>query len=59
LKVFGLRGVNHDCEQSREPEAALQPLISAILDGMVTASATIIIAGYRLAMDRPNTNQSA
>jgi hypothetical protein len=59
LKVSGSRGVNHVCAQSRDPTAALQSLVSAILDGMVTAFVTIIIAGYRLAMDRPNTNQSA
>jgi hypothetical protein len=54
-----LQGLNHVCEQSREPEAVLQSLISAILDGMVTAFVTINVAGYRLAMDRPDTNQSA
>jgi hypothetical protein len=59
LKVSGSQAVNHVPEQSSDPGTALRSCISAISDGMVTALVTVIVAGYRLAMDRPDTKQSA
>jgi hypothetical protein len=59
LKVSGSQAVNHVPEQSHDPETGLRSRISAILDGMVTAFVPVIVAGYRLAMDRPDTKQSA